>query len=254
MSYTIIYDKLSVDMGDGLFMPIVLNAVNNTFTLSRTGRRVRGKWWDVFRGINGALWQSKEAWEKDCEAALADAACEPRELCSCLGIVIQGTKNTYVNYKGLFVAAINKSISYERLVRDYFVSFRVKVDGEFKLAKSKADFMQMVVADKNPIISIMVDHADELGKWVRHDLYPRKERKKKTVVLPCYFAIEMSTGYFKKLSRNSTHYTLDASCAAQFATEKEAYSKLKMLKQKRPAYSFEVVQIDKPAQFKVAVA
>lgn len=255
MSYTIIYDKLSVGMGDGLFMPIVLSATNKSPVARQAGRSALVKWWDIWPGKNGSLWQSKAEWKQDCSDELRSAGCDPDELCLHLGIDIQGTRNTYKNYEGLFVGAIKKSISYELLVKLFYVSFSVMVDGEYKLAKSKADFMDMVLAAGDaPVVSVMANSEADLAKLVRRHLYNQKMDEMKWVNADSYFVIDMGDGYFKRLSKGCAIYSCTEDDAAKFISEKKALAKLKDVKQKRPHLCLKVVPVNEPARFRVSAS
>lgn len=252
MSYQIVYDKLSVDMGGGLFMPLILCGDNNCYQVSWNGRERRERAWYAQPGKNKLFWQSKDSWRKDCLEKVESAGCDPDKLCDHYSLDILGSANTYRSYEGLFVGAIKKSVTFEKLVNDYFVDFNVNFNGERKLANSKREFMQLINSAKGKYApTVCVDAPETLAKTVRADLYPIKKRKKEIVKVDHYFVIDIGAGYFAGLSRNGTRYTGYKSGANKFISEKMAKAKIKYLNRKRGYLDFKVVTVDEPTQLLV---
>lgn len=249
MSYQIVYDKLSVDMGDGLFMPVFLVGDNNSYTMGWNGRERRERNWYAQPGSNRKLWQSKNEWKRDCLDKVAKADCEPDKYCDHVAIDIQGTSSSYKVYEGLYVAATNKSVTFEKLVADYNVDFYIVKGDERTLVNDKDKFMELIRSMGDYLPTIYVDAAEDVARRVRRDLYPIKRRKKELVSVDHHYVIDIAgLGYFAGLSRNGTRYTGYESGADKFASEKEVIKKVKYLKRKRGHLDFNVKRVERSAQ------
>lgn len=252
MSYDIIYDKLSVDMGDGLFMPVMLQGCNRSYEL---GSRRRARNWVVWSGVNRKVWQSKADWENDCDRSATLQGGDPDDICQGFGVSIQGTKNTYLNYKGLFVAATEKSVTFDELVEKYGAEFRVDIDenGDWKLVKSKIEFMSLVtdyINFYNHCPGITMIAGDDTAKRMRRELYPSKTRQKEAVDVDFFYTIDTGCRcYFIKLTPKGVKYTGLSGHAKQFLTEQDATKEIERIQRKRNIPSLSVQRIDSATTF-----
>lgn len=171
MSIENIYDKISVRLGDGLYMPFLLHGDSRHFDIS--GRLIRK--WSAWMSFTGKHWQSADNWCADCEVELIDADCDRDMFCHKMLYDIKGTNNTFENYKGLFVRATKKAIAFEDLVGEFNVqvvaiglddngeTFRVNVNTVEQLKEA----VNLPGNRAGRVWFELCGAPHDLGKWVR---------------------------------------------------------------------------------------
>ncbi len=169
MSVQTVYDKISIKVSDGVYMPVILTGDSNVY-----GWQGRSRFWDAFKMSHG-FWGTVEQMDACCNQSFKNGVDSYENYCSALGVKISGTKGTFGNYKGLFVAATNKSIPFDVLLDEFGAEVQVTCkDGDkyHKVNVASADEL-MALNDERTIVGIRLVASVNLGRHIRRKYYPR---------------------------------------------------------------------------------
>ncbi len=270
MSYSILYNKQFVKVGDDLYIPMVEAGDNNVYESDR--KRARS-WYDQKYVTNGRIWATSgqilakidsireeriESNRRTIEAGYLDAGdtYDDKRFGWHEGIAIYGkhtSNTTFGMYRNFYKTGIERALTVEELV-DKGVSLCMKVyyykhediTSGGKEIRNDVLFTstEQLVDTVNEWLEYYGEMADRVflyfrDSWTLTELTKSQARKtkrrKEWVETKSYYVLEGTNGgngYFVKNMRNGYRYAYTSTGAKKFLTEKAANDFHKRMKNK----------------------
>lgn len=258
MSYSILYDKQFIKVGDNLFIPMVEGGDNNVYEAAGNGRKRARDWYNNTWCTNGKYYASYEGImscidkirEERIERAKKnvedfkddDFAYDDKRFGWHEGIAIYGKRTsntTFGNFKGFFKKGCDEALTVEQL-KEYGVGVCLRlpywssVDEKLKELglERKA---QVVVSTTDELLNTINEWEQYYGnvigfyidfdnKWAIRNIKikAKKIKDKKWIETNTFYVLESLSGYFVKNVKYGYKYAYTGNGAKKFIDENSA--------------------------------
>lgn len=258
MSYEIIYDHISIEVSEGLFMTMILAGSNNVYE-HHNGRERRARSWSVTKIDNGLPWDSIDGWNERLDTYIDSLK---GYAASTTDSIRGGRPVTFRMLRNMFVSS-NKAFTIEQLV-DFgaglniyasLYSCREKGLEQQKYTLKKGDDfiaaykkMEKHYQHNNVPIYIGLEGRDDLGRCLRRIYYPLHKRYEE-YQQDHYYTVRVNGRYFAKLTKYGYRYSYH--CPQYKAPNiKTVNAKVSALTKRLTDAKIEIEKVNSPAWFK----